>query len=483
MRVLFAVSEVHPYVKTGGLADVAAALPQALSALGLDVRLLLPGYPSVLKGCRDLGLIASLDGVGALPPCRLLLGFAKLLGVPALVIDCPVLFRREGGPYHDPYGTDWNDNHLRFGLLSHVAALLASDRTPIAWVPQILHCNDWQTGLAPAYLHYHEGKRAASIITIHNLAYQGIFPPSTLAALALPPRAYAIDGVEYYGNVSFLKAGVYFADRITTVSPTYAKEIQTAALGFGLQGLLTARAHELVGILNGIDTVAWNPLSDKHLARNYDASSIDAKQANTAELRRRVGLEPRSNAMLIGIISRLTHQKGLDVVLQALPRILALPAQICVLGSGDPALEQAWRQAASEHSGQVAAIIGFDEALSHLVEAGANAFLMPSRFEPCGLNQMYSQRYGTLPIVHATGGLADSVVGAIPASLAAGTATGFAFTPLTEAAMIECLHAACALWNQPELWREVQLQAMARDSSWRASAIMYYQVYKSLTEH
>jgi len=303
-----------------------------------------------------------------------------------------------------------------------------------------------------------------------------------LPALALPPAAFAIEGVEYYGSISFLKAGVYFADRITTVSPTYAKEIQTDALGFGLQGLLRTRAHELVGILNGIDTRAWDPASDEHLARTYDARSIDAKALNSQALRRHLGLEQERDTLLLGIISRLTDQKGLDIVLQALPDIVSLPAQICVLGSGEPALEQAWRQATLAYPGRVAARIGFDEALSHLMEAGVDAFLMPSRFEPCGLNQLYSQRYGTLPIVTKTGGLADSVVGATSETLADGTASGFAFTPLDAPNLIECLRQVQATWQQPLVWRTLQLEAMARDSSWRASASKYKDLYNSLSQ-
>jgi starch synthase len=480
MRVLFVVSEIHPHIKTGGLADVAAALPQALTALGIDVRLLLPGYPSILKGCRDLGLLAELDGAGLMPSSRLLFGHATALDLPVYVLDCAPLYQRGGDPYRDAYGADWADNHLRFGTLSYAAAQLASTQSPVAWTPDILHCNDWQTGMAPAYLHYRGNAHAKTVMTIHNLAYQGIFPPECVPALALPPSAYAIDGVEYYGNVSFLKAGIYFADRITTVSPNYAQEIQTEALGFGLQGLLAARTHELTGILNGIDTLAWDPTRDAHLAQTYNADSIEAKRINTRYLRERLDLAPNENTLLLGIISRLTHQKGLDVVLQALPDILALPAQVCVLGSGEAALEQAWREAVRAHPGKVAAQIGFDEALSHLIEAGVDAFLMPSRFEPCGLNQMYSQRYGTLPVVHATGGLADSVVDTTPATLAAGTASGFCFSPLDASTLMDCLRRVQRAWEQPEAWRGVQLNAMARDSSWQASALRYYELYRSI---
>ncbi len=479
LRVLFAASEAAPLTKTGGLADVAAALPAALRSLDVDVRLLIPGYPEVLRATEAPTRIATIDAYADMPSAQLLAARSPH-GQPLLIVSCPQLYERDGGPYLDASGRDWDDNALRFGLLSRVTALLASERTPIDWRCDVAHYNDWQTGLAPAYLQWWDVKHAPGLMTVHNLAYQGIFPPSLMPQLGLPWQSFAIDGLEYYGNISFLKAGLYYAERISTVSPTYAREIQTEPLGFGLHGLLSGRSEALDGIMNGIDTQAWNSASDPALRANYDADSLADKLRNKDALRERFGLANTAGTALLGIISRLIPQKGIDLVVACAPHLLALPAQLIVLGTGDPAIERDLEELARKHPGKIAFIRGFDEPLSHLIEAGSDIFLMPSRFEPCGLNQMYSQRYGTPPVVRRTGGLADSVVDCTPASLADGTATGFVFNAPTPEALAAAVERAITLWRHPDQWARIQRNGMRRDFGWAESARRYLELYRSM---
>ena len=481
LRVLVATPECAPWVKTGGLGDVSAALPAALEALGLDVRVLLPAYRPVLAATaahrREL---ASFPASVQFPAARL---FEAPLpsGVPAWLVDCPALYDRDGGPYQDPAtGSDWPDNARRFAALARIAALLAGEASPAPWRPQVLHCNDWQTALAPAYLRFAGGARAATVVCIHNLAFQGLFAPETVAAIELPPEAYSIDGAEFYGRLSFLKAGLACCDAIITVSPTYAQEIQREPLGFGLQGLLAARAGELHGILNGIDDGVWNPAIDPLIARRYDAAHVAAKPDNKLALQERLGLPVDRDVPLLGFVGRLTEQKGADLIAAAAPRITAGGAQLAVLGTGERALEEALHALARGHPRQVAVRVGFDERLAHLIEAGADAFLMPSRFEPCGLNQMYSQRYGTPPIAHATGGLVDSVVDCTAATLADGTATGFLFGEPEAGALSGAVERALAVYRDPARWQALQRNAMARDFGWAASAARYVALYRSL---
>jgi starch synthase len=479
LKVLFATSEIAPLIKTGGLADVSAALPVALAALGVDMRVLVPGYPQVMAALKTRSRVATLPGLPGIPPAVLIA--SKLpSGLPLLVIECPI-YDRSGGPYQDSAAADWQDNDLRFGLLSYVGALLSTPGTPFpAWKPDIIHCNDWQTGLAPVYLNYVGGPRARSVITIHNLAYQGIFPAQSANRLGLPPQAFSIEGVEFYGNMSFLKGGLQFADRITTVSPNYAREIQGESLGMGLQGLLSRRSDVLIGILNGIDIDAWDPETDPYIERYYNASRLAAKQDNKRALQLRLGLQDAPQTPLFGVVSRLTDQKGLDVLADVVDDLVGSPAQLAVLGSGDPALQARFQQLALRHPGKVAVQIGFDEGLSHQIEAGVDVFAMPSRFEPCGLNQMYSQRYGTLPLVHATGGLLDSVVDWSPTTLKNHTATGFIFSPLDPATLLEHCRRAITAYGDQRLWRQLQKNAMKRDFSWEASARQYLDLYQSL---
>lgn len=480
MKILFATSEIHPLVKTGGLADVSGALPRALRSLSIDARVLVPGYRPVLEKLPDARTVARFANPFAAGEVELREGRLPGSDVPVLFIACDAFFNRDGGPYQNSAGHDWPDNALRFGLLSHTAALLASERSPLPWRPDILHCNDWQTGLAPAYLRFTEGRTAATVMTIHNLAYQGNFGAELLAPLGLPAHSFSMQGLEYHGHLSFLKAGLFYADRLTTVSPTYAQEIQEEHLGFGLHGLLHERRAALTGIVNGIDTQEWDPSHDPHLVQCYSADSLEGKRANKLALQTELGLAVDAQAPLIAVISRITYQKGSDVVLAVAPEILRQGVQMAVLGSGEREIEQALSSLAARHRGELAVTIGYDEGLSHRMEAAADIFLMPSRYEPCGLNQMYSQRYGTPPIVHATGGLADTVVDATPENIAAGVATGFVFHGMSYRSVLDATDRALAAYRDPVAWKRIQRAAMSTDFSWERSAGRYRALYQSL---
>ena len=480
LKVLFVTSEVVPLIKTGGRADVSAALPAALMGKGADVRVLVPGYPQVMEALKTKGRAALLPALPGVPAAQLIA--SKLpSGVPLLVVESAI-YQRNGGPYQDVTGQDWPDNDLRFGLLSYVGALLSTADSPFPWKPDIVHCNDWQTALIPVYLHYAAGARAKSLITVHNLAFQGIFPAETSARIGLPPQAFAVNGVEYYGQTSFLKGGLQFADRITTVSPSYAEEIRREPLGMGLEGLLSQRKDVLTGILNGIDTDAWDPESDPYIERYYNASRLAAKQDNKRALQLRMGLRDQAETPLLGTVSRLTDQKGHDVLADIAAELVKLPAQVVVLGTGDAALQRRFQQLAQSHPGAIAVQIGFDEGLSHQVEAGADIFVMPSRFEPSGLNQMYSQRYGTPPVVHATGGLRDSVVDCTPDTLKQRAATGFMFAPLNRDTLLEGCRRAVSAYHDKRIWRQLQKNGMSRDFSWEARAQQYLDLYQGLLE-
>jgi starch synthase len=481
LRILFATSECAPLVKTGGLGDVSAAFPATLKTLGLDARILLPGYRDVLAQLPDCRAVARIAASADFPAARLLEGQTPS-GVPLFALDCAELYDRAGGPYQDAAGSEWSDNALRFGLLSRVAALLGSAASPLRWQPDVIHCNDWQTGLAPAYLRYAAGARAATLQTVHNLAYQGIFAPEFVAALGLPPACFTADGVEFYGKLSFLKSGLQLADAITTVSPTYALEIQSEPLGFGLHGLLAERRDSLSGILNGIDTGLWNPATDPLIAGRYDADTLAAKAINKSALQRRLGLAPAPAIPLFAVVSRFSPQKGLDWLLAIAPRVLALPAQLAILGSGERPLEQSLHALALAHPQLVSTSIGFDESLAHLLEAGADAFLMPSRFEPCGMNQMYSQRYGTPPIVRSTGGLADTVTDCTQATLAAGSASGFVFHEPSAQSLLAAIERAAGAWRDGATWRALQRNGMAKNFGWEASARRYAAIYARLAK-
>ncbi len=464
-------------MKSGGLGEISWSLPAALYEAGVDVRILVPAYAPLRAAFPAARKVAEFPQPGgALAPARLLEAQAAS-GVTLLLLDSPAYYLRDGSAYQDAQGRDFTDNLLRFGLLSRIAALLAGEAGPLRWHPDVLHCNDWPCGLAPAHLHFLPGKRAASVMSIHNLAFQGIFPADTLAALALPPEAWAIDGVEYWGQLSFMKAGLHYADRITTVSPRYAEEIQTEEFGYGFAGLLRWRREALAGILNGIDMQAWDPATDPHLPRRYEFAHLNGKAECRAALRRRFGLAQEASTPLLGAVCRFTHQKGLDLLLGICDDIAQMPAQLVLLGTGDRALEAALAGMAARHPGRFAVEAGFDDALAHRIEAGADIFLMPSRFEPCGLNQMYSLRYGTPPLVRETGGLADTVVDCSEAALADGTANGFVFREATPAALLDAIRRAVTAWHDKALWHRLQRNGMVLDFGWPKAAAGYKAVY------
>lgn len=483
MRVLFASSEVFPLVKTGGLADVSGALPAALAQAGQDVRVLLPGYPEALdkaEGKRQIGSLGDPLMIGA--EAKLVSAKLPGSGVPLWLIDCPSLYDRKGGPYQDVGGADYADNALRFGLLSWTAAHLSTEGSPVKWRPQVLHCNDWQTGLAPAYLEaWSVLGRPATVFTIHNIAYQGQFPAETVARLGLPWDMYHMGGFEYYDTLSFLKAGLVYSDRLTTVSPRYAKEIQAAPHGCGMEGLLAERSADLIGLLNGADYSVWNPAEDRYIAQRYQpAEFVAGKAANKAALQAELGLEQNPEAPLFVIVSRLNDLKGMDLVLAVLPTILRQGAQLVVVGTGDKALEDGFRTVAQANPAQVAVNIGYSEPLAHKLMAGGDMLLMPSRFEPCGLTQFYAFRYGTVPVAHVTGGLADTVVDTTYDGLMTGTANGFAFEHANAGAFQWTIERALGLFRQKEQWRKIQTAGVYADFGWDRSAARYVDLYKSL---
>ena len=475
LSVLFVTSEMAPWVKTGGLGDVSAAVPAALHKAGHDVRVLLPNYPALQAAFPQARLVAELPALApALPPARL--RSAEAAGLPLLLLDCPELYGHAGNPYLDASGHDRADNPIRFGLLSRVAALLGQANSPFDWQANVVHVNDWQGALAPAYLHYEGG--SASVLTVHNIAFMGCFGPEHLANLGLPHHAWRFDGVEFHGRLSFLKAGLQLATRISTVSPTYAREIQDEHFGYGLAPLIRHRASALRGILNGIDTEIWNPSTDPALASRYAANRLATKRQNKAALQAEMGLEVVDDVTLFGVISRLTHQKGLDLLLTIQDGMAALPMQLAVLGSGEKDLEAGFSELAKRYPGKVAVKLGFDEALAHRIEAGADCFVMPSRFEPCGLNQMYSLRYGTPPVVRATGGLADTVVDVSEETLANRTANGFILREDTPHAMWLAIERVCRTRPDKRLWQSIQQNGMRRDFSWKQAARDYISLYR-----
>ena len=482
MQVLYITAELYPWVKSGGLGDVAAALPPALIAGGIDVRLLLPGFRGFLDAFPGITDIARLTTPFATERVRVCL--TRLPGSESLayLVDHPAFYDRPGNPYAGPDSSDWPDNHRRFGLFGWIAAELARGADP-GWRPDILHGHDWHTGLAPAYLAARPpaAGHVPTVFTVHNLAYRGPFPGTIFPELALPPEFFSIDGVEFFGTVSFIKAGLFYSDRLTTVSPTYAREIQTPAFGWGLDGLLRARNNVLTGILNGVDPRFWDPRHDKNLPQTYCTEDAAAgKRAAKAVLQRRLGLEPGDGGPLHGAVSRLTPQKGLDLVLAGLPDLVTGGGRLALLGSGDDDLEQAFRAAAEQYRGRVGVAIGYDESLAHLIIGGSDVILVPSRFEPCGLTQLYALRYGALPLVRRIGGLADTVVDATATSLAEGVATGFAFDDDSPSALMSAIGRATELFREREIWQRMMRRAMTRDFSWAAAARLYAGVYRTL---
>ena len=478
LKILFATSEAQPLIKTGGLADVAGSLPPTLRHLNHDIRLILPAYPEVVERAIPLKEVATLYLVGHTEPARLLSG--TLFGhLPLYLVDAPELFGRPGNPYVGPDGHDWPDNAQRFALFCRAIVAVALNQADQHWQPDIIHCNDWQTGLVPPLLH-HEGNRPATLFTIHNLAYQGIFDQALFQQLQLPPELWSHEGLEFHGNLSFIKGGLAFADQLNTVSPTYADEICTPEFGYGLEGLLRHRRDRLSGILNGIDYQHWNPAADPYIKQHFDHNSFKLKRINKQQLQQEMGLPQNEKAFLLGYVGRLVEQKGIDLLLELLPRLVRIEnLQIVMLGSGVTHFEEALSDAGERYLGNVAIHIGYNEQLAHRIEAGSDCFLMPSRFEPCGLNQLYSLRYGTVPIVRRTGGLADTVVDVSPQSLLDGSATGFVFDHPTAPALWEAIERAIEFRHRPESWwQRLAVTGMQQDFSWPASAVRYVDLYR-----
>jgi starch synthase len=478
MQVLFVASECAPLVKTGGLADVVSALPKALATAGITARVMLPGYPAVMHALATSGVAGHSSFTEfAGGPVRLVAGRAA--GLDLIAVEAPHLFDRPGNPYLGPDGHDWPDNHLRYAALCRAATAVAREGLD-GWQPDLVHAHDWQAGLVPAYLRLGGEGGPRSVITIHNIAFQGLFPADLIGALGLPWSGYTADGFEYYGRVGFLKAGLVYADRITTVSPTYARELMTPEFGMGLEGLIAARRAVVTGILNGVDLEVWDPAADAHVAAAYSLRKLKPKAANRTAVEEQFRLDPGAGGPLFCVISRLTRQKGLDLLLACLPRLIARGARLVVLGTGDADLEAGFTAAATAYPGQIGAVIGYDEALSHLIQAGADAILIPSRFEPCGLTQLYGLRYGTLPVVARTGGLADTVIDANEAALDEGVATGFQFAPTTAAALADAIDRACDLFADPSRWGVAVRRAMKHNVGWTVSAARYAGLYGEL---
>jgi starch synthase len=469
LGILMVASEAHPFSKTGGLADVTTALAQALGRLGHQVTVFTPRYRGVTAGDKQ-GHIRAFLGNSWIDADL----YEARLGenARALLVDCPRLYDRDG--IYAENNTDYVDNPVRFAFLSLAAVEWASTQSPSI---SVIHAHDWQTGLVPVFAR----GRWPVVFTIHNLAFQGIFDKWWVPALGLRWEDFTVNGFEFWDRLSFLKAGVMFSDTLTTVSPTYAAEIQRPEYGYGFEGIIRARADRLLGIVNGIDTTEWNPATDRFLPAPFDATNLDAKALAKSALLETFGL-PSSDAIrsrpVIAMVSRMTYQKGLDLVAALEPQLPSLDASFTVVGTGDPAFENMWRRLARSHPDRFGVFVGFDERRAHLVEGGADIFLMPSRYEPCGLNQMYSQRYGTVPVVRAVGGLVDTVKPFNPKN---GQGTGFLFSDYHPAALREALQRALDVNRaQPKQWRRLQVNGMKRDFSWNRSATEYVKVYKRL---
>ena len=473
-RVLAVASEVFPLVKTGGLADVVGALPAALKPHGIDMVTVVPGYPAVMNALTGTETLLHYDDFFG-GSASLVAG--KAAGLDLIALDAGHLFGRAGNPYLDPSGKDWPDNWRRFAAFSFAAADLAGGSVP-ALTPDVVHVHDWPTGLVPAYLRY-AGRRQRSLVTIHNLAFQGQFPAWTFAELRLPIETYSINGIEYYGGVGYLKAGLQYADAITTVSPTYAEEICTPEGGMGLDGLLRTRRGVLTGIVNGIDIKTWDPATDPNLIARYTSARLKNRDDNKREIERRLSLAT-GPGMIVCVISRLTGQKGIDLLGERIDVLVEAGVRFAVLGSGDPVLEDMFRSAAARHPGRVGAVIGYDEPLAHVLQGGADAIVIPSRFEPCGLTQFYGLRYGCIPIVSRVGGLADTVIDSNDAALSAGVATGVQFAPVEAGKVEGAIRRAQALYGDAKTWQTMQKRGMKSDVSWSKSAGRYADLYRGL---
>lgn len=485
MKVLFVASEAYPLIKTGGLADVAGTLPLALKKNNIDVRLLLPNYtiPNaennafISSHLNNLKTVCSLGNPFGFGEITLLSGTTND-DLDVWLIDCPELYSNGSdigaGPYLDSNGSDHDNNHQRFAVLSWAGATLGLHAKLLGWQADLVHAHDWQAGLIPAYFKTWQQQCPPVVFTIHNLQFTGVFEGHKYSQLGLASELYQLDGLEYYDNFSTLKAAIQYSDAITTVSPTYAGEIQTAEFGCGLEGLLQQQAGKLSGILNGVDYNIWDPSNDKAIAKTYGPRNLGAKNENRKQLLKHNGLPEQDSAPVFGVVSRLSGQKGLDLVISALPEILARGAQLVVLGSGDKSLEQAYLQLAENYPEQIAVTIGYDENYSHLLQAGCDCLLIPSRFEPCGLTQLYALKYGTLPLVRYTGGLADSVSEGYDGKLQTGFVFGRASVDELAAAMLRAIDA----YKDKKHWQQLQKNAMKQDFSWDKAADEYTSLYE-----
>jgi starch synthase len=479
LNVLSVASEAVPLVKTGGLADVVGALPAALAPQGIVMTTLLPGFPAVMTSVKRGKVLHRYDNLLG-QEARLIAG--KLGEQPMIVLDAPAFFARDGGPYADPSGKDWADNWRRFAALGRAAADLAGGSVK-GRTFDLLHAHDWQAAMALAYVRFAPLAGSApvpSVMTVHNMAFQGYYPRTIFKDLGLPKSAWAIDGVEYHKGVGFLKAGMEAASVVTTVSPTYAQEIRGSEFGMGLEGLVINKGDRVRGIVNGIDPAEWNPASDAHLAATYSARSLAKRKTNKRALEAEFGLEANEGPLFV-VISRLTWQKGMDVLLEVLDHLVGIGGRLALLGSGDAAMEAEFRSAAARHPGRIGVRIGYDEALSHRMQGGGDAILVPSRFEPCGLTQLYGLAYGCVPVVARTGGLADTVVDANLAAHNAGAATGIQFSGVDYHILAGAISRTVALYHQPAAWTAIQRAGMATDFSWKSSGKAYANLYRELT--
>ena len=474
-KILFASSEVHPLIKTGGLADVAGSLPRSLADLSQDIRIILPNYQSLIT--EEVHFISTVRVNNQ--DVNILETQLPDSNVKVWLVDCPSMFDTPGNPYLDETGNPWNNIAHRFALFCRVIVEVSMNRAHLNWQADVVHCNDWQTGLVPALLSL-EGNKPATVFTIHNLAYQGMFPEDIFTELNLPRELWHQNGVEFHDMLSFIKGGLNYTDQITTVSPTYALEIQTTEFGYGLEGLLSHKHEILTGIINGMDLEQWNPEKDSSISEPYNIDSLEKKIINKTSLQARSSLPVNKSVPLFGLISRLVEQKGIDLIIDCLTEMVEMPIQFVLLGSGDKSVELKLLEFARLYPKKLAVTIGYDEALAHQIEAGVDIFLMPSRFEPCGLNQMYSQRYGTIPIVRETGGLADTIEDALPKSLAKNIATGISFKEASSGALLESIKRAMLLFNDKKTWKKIQIVAMKKDFSWKNSAKQYLDLYNEI---
>ncbi len=474
-RILYISSEAFPLIKTGGLADVAGSLPAALLKQSQDVRLLLPAYKEVLQKTSKRKVLAETSYYNL--PVKIIKTRLPGTNVIVWLVDCPAVFDRPGGPYTDHRGRPWHDNALRFAILCHAAVDIALNKLKLKWKPNIVHCNDWQSGLVPALLSLHK-KRPATIFTIHNLAYQGLFDQRTFKELHLPDQLWHMGGLEFHGKMSFVKGGLAYADKITAVSPNYAHEILQPEYSYGLNGLLRHRKKHLSGILNGINEKNWNPGTDIYLSQKYNRRSLNKKSLNKTALQKKLSLPIDTSIPMLGMVSRLVEQKGLEIILQSLAILMHKPVQIVILGTGETHYEIQLHKWAKLYPKRFKVILGYDETLAHQIEAASDMFLMPSIFEPCGLNQLYSLRYGTLPIVTAVGGLADTVFDANKNNITKGCANGFVLKKKSALSLISTIEKAMAFYQNPDKWRQLQINAMSGDFSWQSSATHYIKLYK-----